>query len=210
LYTNYGVPTENVAWRPFALYPGHFAPGPDVNECRVIMSGGNHLRDLQTLRLATERLPGGVHPVLLYDQGEPFEGNAHLLYEGHVPLRSFYHAIAHSRFVVVPLRDEVHRAAGVTVMAMALLAGRPVVASSIAATRDYIQDGTEGLLVPPGDPDALADAIARLDGDATLLSRLAIGARETGRRLTTEYWADQIVSGRPLHPVWTPHGWRSW
>ena len=210
LYTNYGIPLEQVAWRPFALYPGHFPPGPDVNECRVIMSGGNHLRDLETLRLATERLPGGVHPVLLYDQGERFEGNAHLLHEGEVSLRSFYHAIAHSRFVVVPLREEVYRAAGVTVVAMALGAGRPVVATSIAATRDYIQDGTDGLLVPPGDPSALADAIARLDTDTALLSRLAAGARDAGRRLTTEYWADQIVGGRALHPVWTPRGWRSW
>ena len=95
-------------------------------------------------------------------------------------------------------------------VAMALGAGRPVVATSIAATRDYIQDGTDGLLVPPGDPGALADAIARLDTDTALLSRLAAGARDAGRRLTTEYWADQIVGGRPLHPVWTPRGWRSW
>jgi len=210
LYTNYGVPLEQVAWRPFALYRGHFPPGPDVNECRVIMSGGNHLRDLETLRRATERLPAAVRPVVLYHQGDPFEGNAHLLHKGKVSLRAFYHAIAHSRFVVVPLREEINHAAGVTVLAMALMAGRPVVATSIAATRDYIQDGTEGLLVPSGDADALADAIARLDTEPTLLSRLAAGARDASRRLTTEYWADQIVSARPLHPVWTPRGWRNW
>jgi glycosyltransferase involved in cell wall biosynthesis len=210
LYTNYGVPLEQIAWRPYALYPGHFAPGPDVSECHFIMSGGNHLRDLDVLRLATDRLPAGVHSVLLYDQGERFEGNAHLLHEGEVSLRSFYHAIAHSRFVVVPLREDVYRAAGVTVIVMALMAGRPVVATSTAATRDYIQDGTEGLLVPPGDANALADAIARLDTDAALLSRLAAGARHASTRVTTEHWADQIVSGQPLHPVWTPRGWRNW
>jgi glycosyltransferase involved in cell wall biosynthesis len=93
---------------------------------------------------------------------------------------------------------------------MALTAGRPVVATSITATRDYIQDGTDGLLVPPGDPSALADAITRLDTDATLLSRLAEGARDAGRRLSTDTWADQIVSARPLQPVSTPGGWRNW
>jgi hypothetical protein len=210
LYTNYGVPLEQIAWRPYALYPGHFRPGPDVRECRVIMSGGTHLRDLPMLEAATERLPASVHPLLLYDQGERFEANPHLLHEGHVPLRSFYRAIAQSRFVVVPLREEMDRAAGVTVVAMALMAGRPVVATSIAATRDYILDGTDGLLVPPGDPGALADAITRLDTDATLLSRLAAGARETGRRLSTDNWADQIVSARPLQPVSTSLGWRNW
>jgi len=210
LYANYGVPLEQVAWRSYALYPGHFPPGPDVSECCFIMSGGNHLRDLQTLRVATERLPTSVHPVLLYDQGERFEGNWHLLHEGDVPLRSFYHVIAQSRFVVVPIREEVHRAAGITVLAMAHMAGRPVVASSIAATRDYIQDGTDGLLVPPGDPNALADAITRIDTDATLLARLAAGARDAGRRISTEHWAYQIVDARPLHPVSTPRGWRNW
>ncbi len=210
LYTNYGVPQEQVAWRPFALYPGHFPLGPDVGGCRVIMSGGNHLRDLPTLRAATERLPANVRPVLLYDQGEQFEGNAHLLHEGHVPLRSFYRAIAQSRFVIVPLHEEIYRAAGITVVAMALMAGRPVVATSIAATRDYIQDDTNGLLVPPGDPIALADAITRLDRDASLLARLAAGARDAGRRLSTDTWADQIASARPLHPVPTPLGWRNW
>jgi glycosyltransferase involved in cell wall biosynthesis len=93
---------------------------------------------------------------------------------------------------------------------MALAAGRPVVATSTAATRDYIEDGIDGVLVPPGDPGALADAITRLDTDAAWRSRLAAGAREAGRRLTTEYWADQIVRGRATHPVWTPRGWRNW
>ena len=210
LYTNYGVPLEQITWRPFALYPGHFPPGPDVNECRVIMSGGSHLRDLPTLHAATERLPAGVHPVLLYTQGERLEGNAHLLHEGDVPMRSFHQAIARSRFVVVPLREEVDRAAGISVVVMALVAGRPVVATSIAGTRDYIQHDVDGLLVPPGDPVALADAIARLDTDATLLSRLAAGARDAGRKLTTDHWADQIVSGQPLRPVRTAQGWRNW
>ena len=211
LYLNYGVPLEQVAWRPFPLYPGHFPPGPDVNECCVIMSGGEHLRDLETLRGATERLTAGVHPVLLYDRGTRFAGNGHLLHEGAVPLQSFYHALAHSRFVVVPLRKDTTRAAGVTVVAMALMAGRPVVATGITAIRDYVQHGAAGLLVPPGDPAALAAAITRLDRDPALLSALAAGARAAGRRLSTETWAAQIHSGSPpLAPVRTQFGWRTW
>jgi glycosyltransferase involved in cell wall biosynthesis len=42
-----------------------------------------------------------------------------------------------------------------------------------------IVDGENGLLVPPGDADALRDAIHRLQTDARLRSRLASGAADT-------------------------------
>ncbi len=210
LYLNYGVPLEQVTWRPYTLYPGHFPAGPDVHRCEVIFSGGNHLRDLETLRQATILLPAAVHAVDLYAPGDPIEGNAHLRHRGVVRLALFHDAVANSRFAVLPLRSEPNHAAGVTVLVMALMAGRPVVTTDIPAARDYVQHGVEALLVPPGDPVALADAIARLDGDRALLSSMSAAARETGQRLSTEHWATQIVSGAPPTPHWTPQGWRNW
>ena len=44
----------------------------------------------------------------------------------------------------------------------ALAAGRPVVASRISGIQDVVADGETGLLVPPADPRALADAIVRV------------------------------------------------
>ncbi|MBI3781966.1 MAG: glycosyltransferase, partial [Deltaproteobacteria bacterium] len=210
LYINYGVPLEQLAWRPFALYPGHFPAGPDVHQCDYIFSGGNHLRDLETLRQASAKLASGVHPIDLYAPGERFAGNDHLRHRGFVSMAAFHQAAANSRFVVLPLHEEVNRATGVTVLAMALLAGRPIVATDIMAIRDYVQHEAEALLVPPGDAAALADAITRLDTDSALLSRLAAGARTLGQRLSTEHWADQIASRAPLLPVSTAHGWRNW
>jgi glycosyltransferase involved in cell wall biosynthesis len=63
--------------------------------------------------------------------------------------------------------------------AMAL--GAPVVATRVGGVPEIITDGEHGLLVPPDDPRALADAIDRLLGDAALRGRLGAAGRERVR-----------------------------
>jgi glycosyltransferase involved in cell wall biosynthesis len=54
----------------------------------------------------------------------------------------------------------------------ALVAGRPFIGSRVGAIPDVIRDGVDGLLVEPGDPGELADAIIRLGQDGELRKRL--------------------------------------
>jgi glycosyltransferase involved in cell wall biosynthesis len=61
----------------------------------------------------------------------------------------------------------------------ALAAGRPVVATMVGGVPDVIQDGDTGLLVPPGDPDALAAALARMAGEPALRGRLTAAGRRS-------------------------------
>ncbi|MBI4598149.1 MAG: lipopolysaccharide heptosyltransferase II [Candidatus Omnitrophica bacterium] len=55
--------------------------------------------------------------------------------------------------------------------------GRPVIASRIGALAELIDDGQNGLLVPPRDPKALADAIERLLHDPALRQRCVARGR---------------------------------
>jgi glycosyltransferase involved in cell wall biosynthesis len=60
--------------------------------------------------------------------------------------------------VVVPSRREPLGLAAVE----ALACGTPVVASNTGGLREVVRDGENGLLIPPGDPGALAAALLRL------------------------------------------------
>jgi glycosyltransferase involved in cell wall biosynthesis len=60
----------------------------------------------------------------------------------------------------------------------AMAAGRAVVSSSIGGTAELIEDGANGLLVPPGDVGALSSAIRRLLRDDGLRARLGARGRD--------------------------------
>lgn len=57
----------------------------------------------------------------------------------------------------------------------AFASGLPVVTSDLGALPESVRDGVDGLLVPPGDPRALAAALARLVDEAGLLEKLRRG-----------------------------------
>ena len=69
-------------------------------------------------------------------------------------------------------------AEGVPVVLMEAMAMEiPCVATWIAGVPELIRDGIDGLLVPPADPEALADSIEKLMEDPALGARLAASAR---------------------------------
>lgn len=74
----------------------------------------------------------------------------------------------------------------------AMAAGRPVVASGVGGIPELVQDRMTGLLVPPGDAQKLAEAIARLLSEPSLMETMgAVARKKVQRDLSMEQMADK-------------------
>ena len=75
------------------------------------------------------------------------------------------------------------------VLVEAMAAGLPIVASDIPGYRDVVRGGEDGLLVPPGNPGAVAAALRRVLDDPDL----AKGLVESGRARVQTYSWDAVT-----------------
>ncbi len=73
----------------------------------------------------------------------------------------------------------------------AMLCGVPVVAYDTGDTRTVVRDGATGAVIPDGDIEALAAAIARLLDDDDARARMSANARDVARATFTS-WDDRI------------------
>jgi glycosyltransferase involved in cell wall biosynthesis len=89
-------------------------------------------------------------------------------------VRAFY-----DRFDVVALPTRSEGMSQSLLEAMAL--GKPVVTTARGGNTDLVQDGVNGLLVPPRDPRSLGTAIQRLLADPALRARVGAAARRRVR-----------------------------
>lgn len=72
-----------------------------------------------------------------------------------------------------------------TVVCEAMNCGRPVVATAVDGTPEIVRDGETGLLVPPRDAAALADALGRVLDEPGLAARMGAEALRIGREVYT-------------------------
>jgi glycosyltransferase involved in cell wall biosynthesis len=74
----------------------------------------------------------------------------------------------------------------------AMACGSPVITADTPAARELLADGESALLVPPGDPRALADALRRAADEPGLLERIAEG----GLRAYREHASEDVLGRR--------------
>lgn len=75
----------------------------------------------------------------------------------------------------------------------AMASGAAVITSPVGSIAEVITDDDTGLLVPPGDVPALAEALTRLVTDSPTRERLAVAARERVRELDVAEWETRLV-----------------
>ena len=84
-------------------------------------------------------------------------------------------ALDEASLLVLPSRSE-----GLPrIVIEAFCRGRAVVGARAGGIPDIVEDGVSGVLVPPEDPSALADALVRCLEDRTLLEHLGVRARSS-------------------------------
>jgi phosphatidylinositol alpha-1,6-mannosyltransferase len=123
----------------------------------LLAVGGVRADDAGLFALLQRKHPG-VHVALV-----PYRGATEL-----PPLYALMDVFVHPS-----LRDGMPNA-----LLEAMACGRPVVASGAGGIPDVVRAGRDGVLVPPGDPGALASAIGRLLDDAGTARALGRSARE--------------------------------
>ena len=87
-----------------------------------------------------------------------------------------------------------------------LLAGKPVVATIGGGVVEIVQDGVDGCLVPPKDPEALAAAVLRLRADPQAAAEMAkVGHRRAIEHFSLDHMVaafQKIVTTEKNRPAW--------
>src|SRR5918999_1048865 len=169
--------------RPRVLFVGRLAPQKGVGtlveaagllehpSAQVLLVGDGPER--KALERETERLGVGDR----------------LRFEGFVTHDRLPAAMANADVLVLPsLYEELG-----TVLLEAMQAALPIVASKTGGIPDVIENGVNGMLVPPGDPEALARAIDCLLADRKLACRLSEGAQERAKDYDWEVLAERVL-----------------
>lgn len=185
----YGQPPAKTSLYPFGIDLDYWSPSdaPNTSESGVIFSvGSDPKRDYATLLKAP--IDGRIRLITRLDINIP-EGNNNVeLLRGNLygsaitdaDLRELYRT---ADIVVVPLLD-VWQPTGYSVTLQAMACGKAVVLSDIRGLwdRDVFVSGHNCLLIPPGDPQALGEAVKTLQNDPDLKARIGAEARMSAEK----------------------------
>jgi len=166
---------------PAALTDGH---RPSVGAVGPLRRGRGLKQFVHAMRRVADAHPGALFPVLGSGPYHPFilrHAEALGLSDRVIVAESCSEprmALAALDVIVLPSVDEEFGC----LAALAMALGRPVVASAVGQAFDLIDDGKTGLLVPPGDDNALAEQVMSLLSDPQRARDLGAAARAAMRQ----------------------------
>jgi glycosyltransferase involved in cell wall biosynthesis len=187
----------DVVFVPFGVDPAYFRPGPATAPAVDVVSiGADPRRDLELLLAVARSRPEWSFLVVAPRERAAVLGGApeNVRVEYDVPLEVVRDRLRSARVVALPVRDNTYSGA-TTVLLQAMATGKPVVVSRTAAiARGYhLEDASNVVLVPPGEPVAFQKALASLLADDARREAIGARARETvEQHLTWSRYTDAI------------------
>ncbi len=188
---SYGVPAPRTTYfynfmpDPRPLFPAE--PGADSRYAKILcvarldFSKGQDVlvRALARLRmefpeLAVEFIGDGPLRADLIELARKLDVLDRCHFRGRVMYRDVLARMSQASFTVVPSRNEAFG----RVVLESLSVATPVIASNVGGIPEIVRDGVDGWLIPPDDPAALADRMARLLRDPDARRTMSANARQ--------------------------------
>jgi hypothetical protein len=170
----YGIDGTRVAYVPFKVNGLELIRQLKPSEGKYIFSGGASLRDWKILAEATEGLDIPLVIVAAKDStaSEKIFGGRATLIRDDGSLESWLRYMAESKFVVLPIVPDSIAASGISTYLSAMALRKCIIITEGPATRGILTDSIS-VIVPPNDPNALKEAIVRVDRDREFRERIA-------------------------------------
>jgi hypothetical protein len=174
-----GVPARRVRFVPW--HTNVLEPKMCRGTGSYVFAAGRTSRDWRTLAEAVRPLDVPVTVVCTRRDAELVGFPPHVRVLCDIPYRQYRELLEGARAVAIPLEPHVYSSGQVVILeAMAL--GKPVVTTAVLGSEDYVIDGVDGLLVPPGDPLALRQALVDVASSSARAEQLGRAALEKVRR----------------------------
>lgn len=187
LIEEFGLERRRVHAIRLGIDTDHFAAHPTAEDPYAVFSvGDDRMRDHATLIEAIAQVNRAGVPARLalattLPVGLPADlGVVHARRMDH-EVRAYY---ARSRVVAVALRPT-RQGSGLTVALEAMASARPLVITGNPGLEQYVEHGVTGLLVPPGDASAMAQAVRSLLLDPEAAAEMGRQARRRVMQLFT-------------------------
>ncbi len=199
----FGWPASKVAYVPYHASATIELPPPG-SDGGYLFAAGRTFRDFPTMIAAVRPTSHATVIVASRSVAKLPTDAPHIRLHEDIPIAEFSKLLEGARVVVVPLQDR-RISTGQIVILHAMALGKPVIVTRTSGSVDYIDDGENGLLVPPSDPEALRRAIDRVMSDAGLRQRLGEAARKTVLKKHLPHHYTQMVRLTLLERQRTKH-----